>query len=247
MNINDVLVRPACGYVSDDVKLLEDPNATLERVKEAGVRLMVCAYGGKDNDTLADTRYRAFIKMVKEQAGRFQIERLPPSKKAAELHALRVHLQAVTWASLGKVILSEFDWGWKLECNKFTPVMMSDKPGPPEIMDLLCCKCSNASSCRTRQCSCRKNGFKCLSACRNCQGISCANVERVHVEMSESDDWISGCLPETLNDCDLEWIREEECDADANGVDDNSVDCEIEFFVDSELQGEICRSIEEVV
>ena len=81
-------------------------------MRTAGVAMMIALYGGKAGDNLGDMRYAAFLKMVKQRGGRFQPERLPPSQPAAELHALRVHLQVVVWASLGEEKPDPTLWGW---------------------------------------------------------------------------------------------------------------------------------------
>lgn len=122
-------------------------------------------------------RYAGFMKMVKQQAGRFQPEQLPPTEHEAELHALRVHLQTVVWTMLVDNSLQPLTWGWTLQNSKLMPVATVDELGRQEIMELFRCKCSQATSCKTRHCTCQKYGFKCLPACGLCHSISFDNAK----------------------------------------------------------------------
>ena len=38
-------------------------------------------------------------------------EKLPPTPRAAYYHSLRVHLQVVTWESMGEIDLDPLEWG----------------------------------------------------------------------------------------------------------------------------------------
>ena len=44
-------------------------------------------------------------------------EKLPPTAIAAYCRSLRVHLQVVTWESMGEINLDPLEWGWKLSQN----------------------------------------------------------------------------------------------------------------------------------
>ena len=94
--------------------------ASVEEVCAAGIRLFVALYGGKVGDKLSDLRYAAYCSTSLNR--RFQPERLLPSENAAQMHAKRMHLQAVVWATLDNTVLKVTDWGWKLERNNLISV-----------------------------------------------------------------------------------------------------------------------------
>jgi hypothetical protein len=245
--------RALCYHIAT----LQSPDSTVDQVKSAGVALMIALYGGKPGEQLGDMRYTAFMKMLKLRAGRFQPERLPPTQKAAELHAQRVHLQAVVWGTLGKTGMNPKLWGWIEQNGHFSPIAMADTPGPPNIMDLLRCKCTSA--CKTRLCSCRKSGFKCLPACSHCHGTSCENAESTKAVDLDSDDEehcndadLDGDLPDRLLDSDLCCVDEETIAFDCGSLafeQLTDVECydDLEFFVDDNLQAELCNAIEVVI
>ena len=134
---------------------------------------------------------------------------------------------------------------------------MADKLGPSTIMDLLRCKCT-ISACKTRQCSCRRFGFKCLPACSNCHGVSCDNADSLNTAETDSDNEddcdgdCDGDLPDQLLDSELDWLDEEtislDCDSgEIENLDTSQTPYELDFFVDSELQAELLTSLEVVV
>jgi len=214
---------------------LQSPNATVDAVKEAGVALMVALYSGKEGDDLSALRYSAYCKMAVAKGGSFLADRLPPSTNAAELHSLRVHLQAVFWKSLGKVLLPASKWGWRLHRSKLQPIAMTQQPGPPHLMSVIRCNCT--THCRTQHCSCRKNRLKCIEACGHCHGVDCDNVELVsesNVESDTSDAEID------IMDGDSRWHSKETVDSD-----DRSQRMGSDFFFDVDM----CMSFadEEVV
>ena len=103
-------------------------------------------------------------------------EKLPPTPRAAYYHSLRVHLQFVTWESMGEINLDLLDWGWKLNGNSLVPIMTDLDPAPSHLLQFVRCKCKAENRrCSTSICSCRKHGLKCVSSCGTCRGKSCEN------------------------------------------------------------------------
>ena len=49
-------------------------------------------------------------------------------------------------------------------------------------------KCGCIGTCDSNKCSCRKNDMKCTVACKNCKGISCANVDNEHYLHNEEEN-----------------------------------------------------------
>jgi 5'-3' exonuclease len=91
------------------LQVLQALESGVDEVKQAGVAVMVALFNGSPGNTLGRLRYEGFKKLVTEQASHFNAERLPPSQSAAELHALRVHLQAVVWRTLKEDVLNPIE------------------------------------------------------------------------------------------------------------------------------------------
>jgi hypothetical protein len=81
--------------MSKHVEVLQNAKSSMPDVCRAGRALMVTAYGGKVDYKLALMRYADYSRMIASTGGSYVAERLPPTEDAAELHALRVHHQAV--------------------------------------------------------------------------------------------------------------------------------------------------------
>ena len=60
------------------------------------------------------------------------------------------------------------------------------KAAPEELLEFTSCNCKG--DCSNRRCSCRKNEVKCISACRNCKGITCKNCIDDEEEPEEDSD-----------------------------------------------------------
>ena len=55
--------------------------------------------------------------------GLLEPEKLPPTKRAAHFHGLRVHFQIIEWKLLSDdedCKLNPEDWGWKVQDEIFT-------------------------------------------------------------------------------------------------------------------------------
>jgi hypothetical protein len=184
--------------------MLQSSTSSVQDVCTAGIQLLVALYGGKTDDTLATLRYTAYCNASLSR--RFQAERLPPSESAAQMHAMRVHFQAVVWGSLGTANIQATDWGWKAEDGKLKPVQIEGTVAPEDVLVVVRCKCKG--TCASTACSCRKHGLQCVSACSSCHGTQCSNVKNdvVHDENSDSEpDRDTESEPETtsIGDTDL--------------------------------------------
>jgi hypothetical protein len=160
--------------------VMENVDASVADVTLAGLKIMSVVYGANGEESMGRMRFNSYNRLVTSNFGRFQAERLPPSKNATELHALRVHLQTVYWLTLGKVNLKAEEWGWKIQQEKLIPIQMTVKPGPDFLMSVIRCNCSSKGKCSSRQCSCVKNKLKCIAACGSCHGMDCANADDVN-------------------------------------------------------------------
>ena len=78
---------------------------------------------------------------------RFQPERLPLSECAAHLHVRLVHLHAVIWGTLDKVVLKATDWGWESVESCLKPVKIVGDIAPQSVLKFVRCYCNgNCSS-----------------------------------------------------------------------------------------------------
>ena len=108
---------------------------------------------------------------------------------SAEFHSLRVHCQILKWKNEDQTDFSPTQWEWK-SCNgSFEPIDTILEPGPEELLNVIRCNrtLSTKNPCGANNCSCRKNGLPCVTACRNCHGNNCTNVSKVEI-MDDSED-----------------------------------------------------------
>ena len=73
--------------------------------------------------------------------------------------------------------------------DSFEPIDTILEPGPEELLNVIRCNRTllTKNPCGANNCSCRKNGLPCVTACRNCHGNNCTNVSKVEI-MDDSED-----------------------------------------------------------
>ena len=177
-------------------QVLSDPTATQADVHKAGSDLFALSYGAEAGTNLDYLRYLKHMQAVTTSSGVFEPQKLPPTDRAAYFHNLRSHLQIITWVTLNHNYLDPTNWGWKLNETKpgYIPIL-TDFPVAPEILlNFVRCKCKSSSknTCMTMQCSCRKNGLKCVAACANCcgpNGSGCGNAAETTVHDEDIFDY----------------------------------------------------------
>jgi cytochrome c553 len=162
---------------------LQSHTASPDAVCEAGVKLMVGICGTNSRESLSDLRYSAFCNTSLSR--KFMPERLPPSEDATKLHAKRAHLQAVIWVTLGNSNLVPTDWGWSLSQGRLKPTALDGPVAPDNVLNVVRCKCKD--NCSSALCSCRKHGLTCVTACSNCHGAQCTNIQAQEVPSSFDD------------------------------------------------------------
>lgn len=162
---------------------------TPEEISPLGIS--ICSYlcGGKDDESLTSLRHRKYQEMV-ARCNKMEPERLPPTERAAHFHSLRVHLQVTQWAELNNKCLDACTWGWKIAKNVMCPVMTDLDAAPASVLTFIHCKCkvTNKKQCGTNQCSCHKNGLRCVTACTGCHGEICYNSK--HTSVFEEDELV---------------------------------------------------------
>ena len=89
-----------------------------------------------------------------------QSENLPPTPEALRQAISTANYQALVW-NLDTVaepqLPSPETFGWKLEDDKWVPVMMSLLPAPEAIIQLVKCGCIK-TRCSTNRCNCADSG-----------------------------------------------------------------------------------------
>ena len=106
--------------------------------------------------------------------------------------------QVIIWKELSDNILDPRQWDWKLEGSVFTPILTDLHATPDSLLKFVRCKCklSYKNPCSTNICSCRKNGLKCVTACRDCHGEGYNNSEEI---MLENEEEIGSCNTDAGN------------------------------------------------
>ena len=189
----------------DDARKLADvflnKDSTQDQICNAGLKLFVMLYGGKESDTITRLRYLKYLNMA--SSPKISPERLPPSERAAYHHVLRVFCQVQEWNCLEENAVNPENWGWKVVDGKLEPIMTDEPPAPDELLKVIRCKCQTTSKhpCGVgTKCSCRSNGLKCVDACGNCRGTECENINKEHVlvENKGADDAFDDNIFENL-------------------------------------------------
>lgn len=161
--------------LQDDVfSVLLSTDSSKDDIIEAGLKLFQYIYGNITT-SLQDQRFSKYNKMTAKDG--LHPEGLPPSSGAATQHILRAYLQYRDWLLLESMSIPPTDFGWRLDAEgQYIPIMTADEIGPPELLKLTACNCKKGCS---KQCSCRKMGVHCISACGTCAGKNCSNTEVV--------------------------------------------------------------------
>jgi len=123
--------------------------------------------------------------------------------------------------------------GWKEHEGKYIPVATDKGIAPPDIMKVTCCKCSSHSKkpCGTQACACRKYGLSCVTACKNCNGISCENASDFSQDYKADNEDLIG--DDIMEEDDMSEI-----------VDEDIVDDEyLEYFMPWDIEEEVETSM----
>ena len=135
--------------------------------------------------TVKDLRWWIF---KKKQA---QSEKLPPTQAALEQTVMRANYQAMVWNNdivPQPQLPSPDNFGWKLEDNKWLPVMTTLPPAPEAVIQLVKCSCAK-EKCSTNRCQCRKANLNCTDLCNCCDsGDICENSHSPNDDLEEDED-----------------------------------------------------------
>lgn len=165
-------------YLQNAIDIFLNVNSDPDAIDEAGEKVLVALYGGKNENNLNNLRYDGFTRSITKS--KFNLASLPPTKAAARQHSLRTFHQVQHW--MGNKLPAE-SWGWKQGSQGLTPVLSLQDPAPKELLHFVQCRCEKGCG---KRCGCRKSGLKCSDACHSCHGQSCSNV--MEVELDSEDD-----------------------------------------------------------
>ena len=101
-------------------------------------------------------RYNMFSKSQKQNIG------LPPCQSTLHLHLTRANYQAYIWKhclNAEPALDSPTKHGWD---ESMMPILTNGLPAPRQLLELHICGCK--LDCK-RNCGCKKNKLKCVSAC----------------------------------------------------------------------------------
>ena len=129
-------------------------------ILKTGAELISFLYcNGSQTPSLTDLRYRQMI------------ERMAPTERAAQFHALRVHHQVSAWLNLCPV-LPFTDYGFTKNCNIVSPVVTDKASAPDDLLRDIRCSCKSSTPL-CKSCTCCKYHIPCSIHC-HCGG-QCEN------------------------------------------------------------------------
>jgi hypothetical protein len=135
----------------------------------SAVEQFVCKlYSIPDQITVNSARLQLFSKAKKD------LELLPPTHDALELHVARANEQAKIWLQADRECINIADdcLGWTKQDGIMKPVWTRLPAVPAACLELMTCGCK--SKCRTARCRCFKISLQCTSACE-CNAVNCCN------------------------------------------------------------------------
>ena len=141
-------------------------NGELDLIEQFVCRL----YGVPTQTDVNQARLHLFVK------GRKELDMLPPTRDALDLHCKQANYQARIWlqADQEQIIVppSTYTFAWAKEISMLSPVWTRLPPIPEACLQLVTCGCK--SKCKTVRCSCYKKGLRCTPAC-GCDAVECCN------------------------------------------------------------------------
>ena len=131
----------------------------------ASVKFVAQLYGSHNCDSLNEVR-------EKKAASKKPIpmSRMPPTNNSFDLHVKRCNLQLLIWkkACVAKQLVPDaLDHGYERVDGRMMPVMMTQEPAAPELLNDIICTC--ADMCESN-CKCKLLNQPCTAACY-CDGL----------------------------------------------------------------------------
>lgn len=167
-------------------QVMADISATQLSTHNAGRDIFKILYGCSLNISLNELRYKKYMQSLASSNVVVKPQTLPPTEDSAYYHNLRAHLQTINWLTLSNRSLDPILWGWEVDrvTLKYTPITSRQPVAPENLLKFIRCKCKSSSKnpCKSNNCTCRKNGLKCVSSCQNCcgpNGWGCFNMDDI--------------------------------------------------------------------
>ena len=128
-------------------------------------------YKNPNSNNLNAARYEIFTK------GKKEVEKLPPTQDAFQLHLVRANHQANIWyqatTPLMEIENPADTLGWsKTGVNQLEIIWTRLTPVSQSTFEIFTCGCT--TQCGTSRCTCAKSGLVCIPAC-GCDARNCFN------------------------------------------------------------------------
>ena len=108
-----------------------------------------------------------------------------------DLTVMRANYQAMVWNNdivPQPQLPSPDNFGWKLEDNKWLPMITTLPPASEAKIQLVKCGCAK-ERCSTNSCQCRKANLNCTDLCNCCDsGDICENSYSPNEDLEEDED-----------------------------------------------------------
>jgi 5'-3' exonuclease len=170
------------GELKNIVEQFYASDLTPENIGKATIRIFELLYS--PTDTLQQIRRKKYEATISQDRSKIDPAILPPSPRAAFFHGLRVYHQIMVWKQLHNTDINPLCWGWQISNGDYVPIATDEAAGPPDLLKIIRCGCK--VNCGNN-CSCRKAGLKCTSACQECQGTTCTNLAIITPEPETED------------------------------------------------------------
>ena len=116
---------------------------------------------------------------------------LPPTQATLEQTVMNANHQAMVWNNdivPQPQLPSPDNFGWKLEANKWLPVMTTLPPALEAVIQLVKCGCAN-EKCSTNRCQCQLANLNCSDLCNCCDsGDICEKSHSPNDDLQEDED-----------------------------------------------------------
>ena len=167
------LFKKLCaGDLDQQLDVFYNKNATKNEIEQAGIKIFQYIYNSKGL-SLSTLRLHQYNKQAK--VGVIRPESLAPTDGAAAQHSLRAFLQLQDWLLLKSMSRDPENYGWYQTANGYEPVLTTAAMAPANLLKFVSCNCKG--DCTSQRCSCKKTNVKCISACGNCYGTQCKNID----------------------------------------------------------------------
>ena len=117
------------------------PNKDQISVESAGCKAMVSLFNGTESDSLSSLWYTYLCKKVAAARSFVTPAKLPPTASATKYHSLRTYYQVMVWMGFSEN-MDATKWGWNIQDDRYTPIMMDTNPAPDILLKMVHCNCS---------------------------------------------------------------------------------------------------------